>query len=92
MKKKEIFIMGMPIIIPGTGNQAINDLIESVALQETAISHILNAEGEKMQAIIAMPNVTREQMLTLNESVNKLVNSVTRLEMTFQIKLEMFHK
>lgn len=84
--------MGMPIIIPGTGNQAINDLIESVALQETAISHILNAEGEKMQAIIAMPNVTREQMLTLNESVNKLVNSVTRLEMTFQIKLEMFHK
>ena len=84
--------MGMPIITPGTGtrNQAITDLIESVALQETALSHILNAEGEKMQAIIAMPHATPEQLMELNDSVNKLVNAVTRLEMMLQAKLELF--
>ena len=84
--------MGMPIITPGTGSryQAVTDLIESVALQETALSHILNAEGEKMQAIIAMTDVTPEQLMELNNSVNNLINSVTRLEIIFQAKLELF--
>jgi len=84
--------MSMPVIIPGTETreQAITDLIESIALEETALSHILNAEGEKMQAIIGMDNVTTEELMALNCSVNKLVNSITRLEMMFQSKLELF--
>jgi hypothetical protein len=90
--ERRLLTMGMPIITPGTSTrkQAVTDLIESVALQETALSHILNAEGEKMQAIIAMPNATTDQLMALNNSVNKMVNSVTRLEMMFQAKLEMF--
>jgi len=84
--------MGMPVITPGTGtrDQAITDLIQSVALQETALSHMLNAEGEKMQAIIAMPDVTQEQLMDMNASVYKLVNSVTHLEMILQSKLDLF--
>lgn len=40
--------MGMPVITASatTRDQAITDLIQSVALEETALSHILNAEGE----------------------------------------------
>ena len=36
--------MGMPIITPGTGTkeQALTDIIESIALQEAALAHILN--------------------------------------------------
>lgn len=84
--------MSMPVITPGEGSreQAITDLIQSVALQETALSHILNAEGEKMQAIIGMHNVTAEELLELNKSVGNLVNSVTRLEVILQGKLELF--
>ncbi|MDR1692229.1 MAG: hypothetical protein LBR72_02635 [Oscillospiraceae bacterium] len=84
--------MGMPIITAGSGTreQAITDLIESVALQETALSHILNAEGEKMQAVLQSPDATPDLLLRLNDSVNKLVNGVTRLEMLFQAKLELF--
>ena len=84
--------MGMPVITPGEGTreQAITDIIESVALQETALAHILNAEGEKMQAIIAMPDVTVEQLMQLNQSVTKMINTVTRLEMVLQAKLELF--
>lgn len=42
--------MGMPVITASatTRDQAITDLIQSVALEETALSHILNAEGEKI--------------------------------------------
>ncbi|MFR0822570.1 MAG: hypothetical protein ACLU84_00640 [Clostridia bacterium] len=83
----------MPVITPGEGTreQAITDLIESVAMQETALSHILNAEGEKMQAIIAMENVTPEQLLALNKSVELMVSVITRLEVMFQAKLELFN-
>jgi hypothetical protein len=85
-------LMGMPVITPGEGTreQAITDIISSVALQEAALAHILNAEGEKMQAIIAMPDVTPDQLLDLNRSVSQMVSAITRLEMTLQSKLELF--
>lgn len=84
--------MSMPVITPGTGSreQAITDLIQSVALQETALSHVLNAEGEKMQAIIGMKHVTADELLELNKSVGTLISSVTRLELILQSKLELF--
>ena len=84
--------MSMPVITPGEGSreQAVTDLIQSVALQEAALSHIINAEGEKMQKIIAIDNVTPEQLLTLNRSVESLINSIMRLELMFQAKLELF--
>ncbi|MEG1806234.1 MAG: hypothetical protein RR327_07575 [Clostridia bacterium] len=83
--------MSMPIIKPSTTtrDQAITDLIESVALEETAISHILNAEGEKLQTAIAISGVTSAQLLCVNKSVQSMVNAVTRLEMVIQSKLEM---
>ena len=53
--------MGMPVITPSatTREQAVTDIIESVALQETALSHILNAEGEKIQKMVALPPTSR---------------------------------
>ncbi len=84
--------MGMPVITPGTGSreQAITDLIESVALQEAALSHILNAEGEKIQAVVAMEGVTPEELLMVNKSVENIANTIARLEMLLQAKLELF--
>lgn len=84
--------MGMPVITPSTTTraQAITDIIESVALQETALSHILNAEGEKIQKVVAMPDVTPEVLLATNKSVEAMVNAVSRLEMILQSKLATF--
>ena len=67
--------------------QAIADLVTSVALQETAISHVLNAEGEKLQAVVGMEGITAEQMLEINRSVTRLINAVSRLELMLQSKL-----
>ncbi|MEG1597439.1 MAG: hypothetical protein RR359_04105 [Bacilli bacterium] len=82
--------MSMPIINPSTVTkcQAISDVIESVALEQTGLSHILNAEGEKIQAIIATGTV--DQMLAVNKSVQSMVNSISRLEIILQCKLELF--
>lgn len=83
--------MSMPIITPGTGSrcQAINDIITSVALEQTALSHIINAEGEKIQKIVSKAS-SAEEMLAVNKSVNSMVKSITRLEMILQGKLELF--
>ena len=84
--------MGMPVITASTTtrDQAITDLIQSVALEETALSHILNAEGEKIQKMVALPDVTPEVLLAANKSVESMVNAVSRLEMILQSKLSSF--
>ena len=82
--------MSMPVIVPGTvtREQAISDIIESIALQETGLSHILNAEGEKIQKVVATAS-TSEELLAVNRSVESMVNAVSRLEMVLQGKLDL---
>jgi len=87
-----VIYVGMPVITPGEGTrkQAITDLIQSVALQEAALAHMMNAEGEKMQKIIAMDDVSIDELMKLNKSVTQLISAISRLEMLFTAKLELF--
>lgn len=68
--------------------QAITDLIESIALEEAALSHILNAEGEKLQRIIAMDEASVCQIVEVNENVMNMVSAINELENTLKDKLE----
>ena len=85
--------MGMPVITASsiTREQAITDLIQSVAPEEAALSHILSAEGEKIQKVVALPDVTPETLLAANKSVESMVNAVSRLEIILQSKLSAFN-
>ena len=49
-----------------------------------------NAEGEKIQKMVALPDVTPEVLLATNKSVESMVNAVSRLEMILQSKLSSF--
>ncbi len=82
--------MGMPIIVNSgvTRCEAITDIVESVALEQAALAHILNAEGEKLQAIIKQGN--SEEIIETNNSVRQMVESVARLELILQSKLGLF--
>lgn len=83
--------MGMPIITTANidRDDAITDIVQSVALEQAALSHILNAEGEKIQWVIA-GGYEPETVLETNKSVRSMVESVTRLEMVLQSKLGLF--
>lgn len=74
------------VVEAGPHHQAVSDLIESVALEQAALSHILNAEGEKIQRAVAL-DATPEQLLATNKSVRKMVHKITLLEMILQRKL-----
>ncbi len=84
--------MGMPVISSSniTRSQAITDIIQSVALEEAALSHILNAEGEKIQKMVAMADATPEILLQTNKSVESMVDSVAQLETVLKQKLDLF--
>lgn len=84
--------MSMPIIKSSciTRCQAITDIIESVALEQTALSHILNAEGEKLQKAISFQKIDQCELLEINNSIQKTIIEVTKLEIILQSKLELF--
>lgn len=86
--------MGMPVITPGTitREESVGDIISSIAAQESGIAHILNAESEKLQAVINLPGITADDLLAINRSVKTAVDTVIRLEMALKAKLELFQQ
>jgi len=60
----------------------------SIALGEAALAHIMNAEGEKIQAAIANTNDV-DKMIEVNESVRDTLKQVNELEQTLLAKLQL---
>lgn len=72
--------------------QAITDVVQSAALQEAAIAHIINAEGEKIQEIVSMfqaGEATVEQVTAVNNSASQLIDALNTLEAAIQSKLRL---
>lgn len=86
--------MSMPVITPGTitRGDSVGNIIESIAMEESSISHILNAESEKLEAIINMADVTPDQLIAANKSVKNTVDNVIMLENALLSKLRMFQE
>lgn len=64
------------------------NIIESIALIETALSHILNAEGEKIQKAVSFSDNICD-LLKINDSVNKTIKNISYLEQLLLHKLEL---
>ncbi len=70
--------------------EAITAIITSVADEQTGLASILNIEAEKIKTIIATSKDT-DEILAANKSVDKMINSITKLEIILSGKLELFH-
>lgn len=79
----------MPSVEHGR-QQAITEIVRSVASEQSALGCILAAEHGKLQAITDMPCVSVCELLEANRSVERMVSTITRLEMVLQSKLELF--
>ena len=82
--------MSMPSFPPNgadmTQEEALTMIIASIAMEELALSHILNAEGEKLQYILGTlpgtsPCACPHDVLAVNKSVTALVEAVTQNQM-----------
>ena len=71
-----------------TLDQAVIDLVESIALQESALSHILCAETQKMKTALSMEELDLCKLLEVNDSATNMVHAVANLELVLKEKLE----
>lgn len=62
-------------------------ILESIALEQTALSHILNAEGEKIQKAIK-DDADICELLKINDSVKETIFNTTMLEHVLHQKME----
>ena len=69
-------------------DQAVIDLVESIALQENALSHILCAESRKMDAAMELDGLDLCKLLEVNDSATNMVHAVANLELVLKDKLE----
>lgn len=89
--------MSMPSFPPNgadlTREEALTMIIASIAMEELALSHIINAEGEKLQYILgalpgAKPCAGPQEVLAVNKSVTALLDVVANNQMLLKSKLE----
>lgn len=67
---------------------AINLILSSIAMEEIGLSHILNAEGEKLQYFLSTCPEDLKSLLEINDSVNTTLRNVIKTQMLLQFKLE----
>ncbi len=85
--------MGMPEIVGGDGTQeqALTDLLVSIALEEAALAHLINAEAEKVQLLTGETPTVQfdvDDLINVNESVRGVVIIAIKMQMLLQFKLE----
>ena len=73
---------------------AVNQILSSIAMEELGLSHILNAEGEKLQYILGTlpglsgPAATVEDVLSANESVRNLLKTAVQNQLFLKAKMQ----
>jgi hypothetical protein len=67
--------------------QAVTDVIKAVAIEETALSNILNLESAIIQKA-KIDSANLEEFVSINESVNNIIRNITEVQITTQIKLQ----
>lgn len=76
--------------------EVLDLLLASVAFEELGLAHIINAEGEKIQYVLGTLNEERvvqelptiDDLIEINKSVEKTLQTVIKNQMLLQFKLE----
>ena len=77
-----------------TCDRALNMILASIAMEELALSHIINAEGEKLQYVLGTLETNRgkkydiDEVLKINQSVASLLDSVSHNQMLLKNKMD----
>ena len=76
-----------------TQEKALSMILASIAMEELAFSHILNAEGEKLQYILGtLPGkkhgcTSTEEILEINKSIERVLDSILQNQMIISNKM-----
>ncbi|WP_318527535.1 collagen-like domain-containing protein [Shouchella tritolerans] len=78
-----------------TRDDVVNLLLASIAMEEMGLSHIINAEGEKiqyalgtLQGVTGPTGVTLQDLLNVNQSTQSMLETVFKQEMMLDSKMK----
>lgn len=72
--------------------ETIGCILESIALEEAGLAHIINAEGEKIQRAVNDSNMDVHDLISVNEAVSDTLKNIFKVESLLQFKLENVEK
>lgn len=77
-----------------TREQAINAILTSIAMEEIALSHIMNAEGEKIQYAIEYIKANNtscdlHKLLEINKSAAEMLEQITDMQIVLKNKMRL---
>jgi hypothetical protein len=67
--------------------QALSDIIESIAMEDTALSNLINSESEVVNKVNKL-KCNMYEYIAINQSVNNLMKCIARLQILLQFELE----
>ena len=72
-----------------TREEALTMIIACLAMEELALSHILNAGGEHLQFVLGtLPGTSSKDVLAVHKSITGLVEAVTQNQLLLKKKLD----
>ncbi|MDR2525786.1 MAG: hypothetical protein LBC83_06380 [Oscillospiraceae bacterium] len=75
-----------------TKDQSLHMILASIAMEEVALSHILNAEGEKIQFALACAEQSCDEeafcrVLEVNDSASEVIGRITDMQLILKEKM-----
>ncbi|WP_127585513.1 hypothetical protein [Paenibacillus koleovorans] len=67
--------------------EVVNLLLTSIALEEIGLSHIINAEAEKIQHLLRDRCLTIHEALKINNSVERMMRNIVSNQLLLQFKM-----
>lgn len=80
--------MSAPVVPEKKADEALAEILHSIAAEEIALAHIINAEGEKIQKAINDYACNLDDLVDINKSVSKTMKSVIMKEILLMLKME----
>ena len=69
---------------------AITTLIDAVAQEQAALANILESERLKIEKAVSLSGVDLDDLTAIDQSAERVIAAVTRLELALQLKLDLF--
>lgn len=72
-------------------NQAINNLIASIALEETSLSQTIHSQATKLDTIINNQGITANDLDDVESCLNSMNQAIIKLETILKAKIDFFN-
>ena len=84
--------MSEPKIPKKSQDEALTDILESIALEEAALAHLINAEAEKLQKfgqlICERKNIKTKEIIEFQQALARVMRIPIKKQLLLQFKLE----